>query len=230
MKNAILAVVLAVGVHAGLGLAFVAYSRFAPGPKALATLDLSSVELSLAEKDDDTAPVAPQMPSQPTPPPPKPQTVEPPPQPDVTVETLPPDPTAMKFAEPEERPPVMVTPEKPSPRSEAQEPPPPPATPPAPAVAPQQAKVDAPPRPKRAIRPHYPKGCRQRGEQGDVTVELRVGVDGRVTAVKIVKTSGFAELDAAAEQAARGARFDPARSGDTAIESTARLGLTFRLR
>jgi len=230
MRNAVLAVVIAIAVHSALALAFVAYQKFAPAPDALASLDLSSVELSLADKDDEVAPVAPQMPTTPPPPPVRPKAVEPPPPPDAALATLPPDPAAMKFAEPDERSPEMVTPEAETETRQAREEKPAAAAEPVAAVAPRQARVDAPPRPKRAIRPHYPKGSRQRGEQGDVTVELRVGTDGHVLEVKIVKSSGFPELDAAAEQAAKAARFEPARSGNTPVESAARLTLTFRLK
>ena len=99
-----------------------------------------------------------------------------------------------------------------------------------PQEAPRQARIDAPPRPKKAIRPHYPDGARRRGEQGDVVLEIRVEEDGSVGDVKVVATSGFGELDDAAVRAVRAARFAPARSGDDAVASTARLALSFRIR
>ena len=99
-----------------------------------------------------------------------------------------------------------------------------------PQEAPRQARIDAPPRPKKTIRPHYPDGARRRGEQGDVVLEIRVEEDGSVGDVKVVTPSGFGELDDAAVRAVRAARFTPARSGDAAVASTARLTLTFRLK
>ena len=100
----------------------------------------------------------------------------------------------------------------------------------APTVAPRQARLDAPPKPRRNIKPDYPKGARQRGEQGDVVLEIRVNAEGTVDGVKVAVSSGFAELDEAVIKAARAARFSPARSGHDAVASTARLKLQFKLK
>ena len=90
--------------------------------------------------------------------------------------------------------------------------------------------MDAPPKPKRNIKPDYPKGARQRGEQGDVVLEIRVNAEGTVDDVKVATSSGFAELDEAAVRAAKGAKFSPARSGHDPVASTARLKLQFKLK
>ena len=82
----------------------------------------------------------------------------------------------------------------------------------------------------RAIKPEYPKGARQRGEQGDVVVEIRINAKGTVDDVAVAVSSGFPELDEAAVKAARAAKFSPARSGHDAVASTARLKLSFKLR
>ena len=47
-------------IHVLLAIALSAYLEYAPHPDVLATLDLSSVELSFAEKVEETAAVAPQ--------------------------------------------------------------------------------------------------------------------------------------------------------------------------
>ena len=94
----------------------------------------------------------------------------------------------------------------------------------------RQAKIDAPPRPRHSIKPDYPKGARQRGEQGDVVVELSINEYGEVDAVSVVESCGFQELDDAAVAASMKARFTPAKSGDSAVASTARLKLTFKLK
>lgn len=229
-RNVILAILIAVAVHVGLALGLVAYFRYAPEPEALATLDLSSVDLSFAEQDDETAAVAPSMPSAAGPSPPQPKSVEAPPPPVDLSRPQPPDPAAMTFAEPEETRPVMKTPETAVEKPIKPEAPPKAAAPSAPAVAPKQARVDAPPKPRRTIRPDYPRLARQRGEQGEVTLEIRVDAEGRVDSVEIVGSSGFAELDDAAVRAARAARFTPAKSGDRSVASTARLTLAFRLK
>ena len=97
-------------------------------------------------------------------------------------------------------------------------------------MAPRQARLDAPPRPKRNIKPDYPKGARQRGEQGDVLLEIRVNAEGAVDDVKVAASSGFAELDEAAVKAAKSAKFSPARSGREAVVSVAKLKLSFKLK
>ena len=211
------AIIASVAAHGLVAVGIVAYMKYAPGPTAVATLDLSSVDLSFAEDEDETAAVSPTMPAMPEVEPPKPRE-EKPPEAERAEDPLPPDPAAPKLAEPEPERERMETPEIPPPSS------------PAPAVAPKQAKIDAPPKPNKAIKPDYPKGARQRGEQGDVVLEIRVNAAGIVDRVDVVSPSGFPELDEAAVRAARAARFTPAKSGGSAVASTARLTLTFKLK
>ncbi len=211
------AIIASVAAHGLVAVGIVAYMKYAPGPTAIATLDLSSVDLSFAEDEDETAAVSPTMPAMPEVEPPKPRE-ENPPEAERAEDPLPPDSEAPKLAEPEPERERMETPEIPPP------------SPPAPAVAPKQAKIDAPPKPHKAIKPDYPKGARQRGEQGDVVLEIRVNAAGIVDRVDIVSPSGFPELDEAAVRAARAARFTPAKSGGSAVASTARLTLTFKLK
>ena len=221
------AIIASVAAHGLVAVGIVAYMKYAPGPTAVATLDLSSVDLSFAEDEDETAAVSPTMPAMPEVEPPKPRE-EAPPEAERAEDPLPPDPTAPKLAEPEPEREKMETPElKPEPEKPKVEHPP---AEPVPAVAPKQAKIDAPPRPHKAIKPDYPKGARQRGEQGDVVLEIRVNAAGIVDRVDVVSPSGFPELDEAAVRAARAARFTPAKSGGSAVASTARLTLTFKLK
>ena len=200
-----------------VAVGIVAYMKYAPGPTAVATLDLSSVDLSFAEDEDETAAVSPTMPAMPEVEPPKPRE-EKPPEAERAEDPLPPDPAAPKLAEPEPEREQMETPNIPPP------------APPAPAVAPKQAKIDAPPKPHKTIKPDYPKGARQRGEQGEVILEIRVNAAGIVDHVDIVSSCGFSELDEAAVRAARTARFTPAKSGGSPVASTARLKLDFKLK
>ena len=211
------AIVASVAAHGLVAVGIVAYMKYAPGPTAVATLDLSSVDLSFAEDEDETAAVSPTMPAMPEVEPPKPRE-EKPPEAERAEDPLPPDPTAPKLAEPELEREQMETPNIPPP------------APPAPAVAPKQAKIDAPPKPHKAIKPDYPKGARQRGEQGEVILEIRVNAAGIVDRVDIVSSCGFSELDEAAVRAARTARFTPAKSGGSPVASTARLKLDFKLK
>lgn len=211
------AIVASVVAHGLVAVGIVAYMKYAPGPTAVATLDLSSVDLSFAEDEDETAAVSPTMPAMPEVEPPKPRE-EKPPEAERAEDPLPPDPAAPKLAEPEPEREQMETPNIPPP------------APPAPAVAPKQAKIDAPPKPHKTIKPDYPKGARQRGEQGEVILEIRVNAAGIVDRVDIVSSCGFPELDEAAVRAARTARFTPAKSGGSPVASTARLKLDFKLK
>jgi protein TonB len=110
-------------------------------------------------------------------------------------------------------------------------PPPPPPRPVGAALkaAPKQAAIDAPPKLLKTIKPDYPKGARQRGEEGDVVLELAINARGGVDSVTVAASCGFPELDAAAARAASRAHFTPAKAGRTAIPSTARLTITFKL-
>ena len=209
------AIAVSVAVHLLVGLGIWAYMEYAPSPDVLATLDLSSVELSFAEEEDDTAAVLPQS-SNPVLPRPEPER---PPEPKVaeTLEPLPPIPDAVDIPKPVEKP-VL-----PQPQPDFSTPQP--STP-----QPRQARVDAPPRPMRAIKPEYPKGARQRGEQGDVVIEMTVNSKGGVDKASVVTSSGYSELDEAALRAVRSAKFTPAKSGRESVASTARLTLTFRLK
>ena len=215
------AIGVSVALHGVLAAGIVAYVKYVPNPVAIASLDLSSVELSFAEEEDASVPVAQSMPAPPPAEPPSPaDRLEPLEKTEFTDDAAP-------IVAPED-----AEPPRPEPEREAME------TPPAPESAaqaverpaPKQAKVDAPPRPRKAIRPDYPKGARQRGEQGDVVLEIRVGADGLVDNVGVVASSGHPELDEAAVRAAKAARFSPARAGREPVASTARLTLTFRLR
>ena len=237
MRKCIGAILLSILFHALLALGLIAYLDYAPQPDVLATLDLSSVELSFAEEVRETAAVAPSPPAAAADfRPPKPKVDGSPPEAE-PVKSQPPDPLAYKFPEPKEvaklaekvrsrkaddaeRKP-SPQPDRSSERAERPNSPPP---------APRQARLDAPPRPKRNIRPDYPKGARQRGEQGEVVLEIHVGADGTVDDVKVAVSSGFPDLDAAAVKAAKAAKFSPARSGRESVASSARLKLQFRLK
>lgn len=225
------AILLSVLFHATLAAALALYVEYAPAPDALAQLDLTSVELSFAETEDETAAVQParaSAPDEPVPdvPPPEPER---PPESEPPKE-LPPELDALKLPDPQPERPPLETPKVAPPKEEPPPRPPVAASAPAPAVAPRQARVDAPPRPRKSIRPDYPKGSRLRGEQGDVLLEIGVAAQGTVSHVAVVASSGFPELDESAVKAARAARFHPARAGGQAISSTVRLTLKFRLR
>ena len=216
MRHAAQAIATSIAVHVLLAALFVAGFLFGPEPDSPAVIDVSAVELSISDGAEETpSEESPEEPWQESPLPVAPQTAAlPPAAPRTEARPLPPDPDSLRVDPPESE--VAQIAEFVPRRSEA--------------PAQQQAHVDAPPRPLMTIRPVYPRGARRRGEQGDVSLDIRVDETGEVDGVDVASSSGFAELDAAAADAVRAARFEPARSSGLSIASTARLKLSFRLR
>ncbi|GGJ11634.1 energy transducer TonB [Neoroseomonas lacus] len=77
--------------------------------------------------------------------------------------------------------------------------------------------------------PDYPEAARRRGEEGVVRLNLRVAPDGRVVAAEVTTSSGYAALDRAAIEAARGWRFRPAMRAGVPVAATLTTALHFRL-
>lgn len=77
--------------------------------------------------------------------------------------------------------------------------------------------------------PLYPYAARRSGEQGTVTLRVRVTRDGVASEVMVEKSSGSQHLDAAALEAVKAWRFAPARRGIEAIESWMLVPIVFRL-
>lgn len=216
VKNLALAIGGALAVHAFLAAAIVLYIDYAPGPTVTAELDLSSVELSFSDEKLENPTAVATLPPASRHEVPAPKPIELPPE--VRPEkALPPDPSDYKFPEPKVE--TKIQPPQPSQTPQPSQP-----------SSLSQARVDAPPRPRRAIRPEYPKGARLRGEQGNVILEIEIGADGVCVAAKVAVSCGFAELDAAAVKAALAARFVPAKAGNSPVSSVARLTLSFRLK
>jgi protein TonB len=129
----------------------------------------------------------------PEPPPPPPVLAPPPPPafvppPEIRIETPPPLPQSTAI--------TAVTPEKPV------APPPPPVA----AAARVMPKIDG----RRSQELEYPATSRRLGEQGAVTMQVLVDVDGHVIDAKLVQSSGFERLDQAAlDNVKRDYRFIP---------------------
>lgn len=136
------------------------------------------------------------------PPPPPPVDVDlppPPPQvvlPEFVFETPPPQENAVQQVAPVRNP----------------APPPPPRVTPPPAPAITIARTPAPGR--RFEKPDYPSASRRAGEAGEVRVSMCVGADGRISDVKLVKSSGFPRLDEATLKGLPKTRLDPAVGSD----------------
>ncbi len=78
--------------------------------------------------------------------------------------------------------------------------------------------------------PSYPAASIRFGEEGTVTVEVRVGPDGRVLESRLQRSSGFPRLDAAAlEEARRVWRLKPATVDGVPIEAWHAVRVSFRL-
>jgi protein TonB len=91
------------------------------------------------------------------------------------------------------------------------------------------AGIEGPISLRRDIKPRYPLGARQRGEEGTVVLETSVAPDGRASAVAVVSSSRFAELDRAAVKAVEQAAFNPATEDGRIVEAQARITIIFRL-
>jgi protein TonB len=79
------------------------------------------------------------------------------------------------------------------------------------------------------LSPSYPALSRRLGESGLVVLEVRVLADGRAGEVRVVERPGHERLVRAALEAAREARYTPARSGGERIDSWLRVPVRFVL-
>ncbi len=77
--------------------------------------------------------------------------------------------------------------------------------------------------------PSYPLVARRNGEQGAVTLRVRVTREGAAASVAIEKTSGSAHLDDAALETVRTWRFVPARQGGQPVEAWVLVPVVFKL-
>ena len=76
--------------------------------------------------------------------------------------------------------------------------------------------------------PEYPAVSERLGEVGSVTLQLLVGVDGKVTDSKVEKSSGFDRLDKAAQAALSRCKFEPGTVDGAPAPAWAQLKYTFR--
>ena len=78
--------------------------------------------------------------------------------------------------------------------------------------------------------PEYPAANRQRGDQGVVTVLLRISENGEVIGVELVSGSGHPALDDSARRAVQRWRFRPATRDGVPVAGSIRTAIHFRLR
>lgn len=96
---------------------------------------------------------------------------------------------------------------------------------------PEPKRVPASTDPRHPLtQPPYPSASIRFGEEGTVTVEVRVGTDGRVRESRLRHSSGFPRLDAAAlEEARRAWRLRPATVDGVPVEAWHAVRVSFRL-
>ena len=229
----------AAAIHLALGALFVLCLDRGADLEESARLDVSAIELSLTEIENDSA---------------KPVVSTPPvevrklpadenfksPAPDKSSMDMPSDPPVIEpLAIPGAEmpaPPKMDIPEAARPlakKSETEEKPEssrPDKTESNPEIsAPVQARVDVMPKLRRSIKPKYPKVSRERGEEGRIRLRLEINAKGLVEGVEIIASTGFKLLDDAAVKAVRSAEFIPARLAGEPVFSKAEISLEFKL-
>ncbi len=80
------------------------------------------------------------------------------------------------------------------------------------------------------VRPAYPASARRLGVQGTSLLRVHVLADGRIGDVIVQQSAGHPDLDAAAADAVKRWRFDPARRGQEPVATWVLLPVEFRLR
>lgn len=78
-------------------------------------------------------------------------------------------------------------------------------------------------------KPEYPMIARIRGWQGKVALKVQISAEGTVESVAVQHSSGYDELDEAAQQAVKAWRFVPARRRNTAVACTVVVPIIFSL-
>ena len=77
--------------------------------------------------------------------------------------------------------------------------------------------------------PRYPHLARQRGQEGQVVIRVRVSADGNARSVTVRRSSGYPLLDDAAATAIRRWQFVPASLAGIAMAGTVDVPVTFKL-
>ncbi|MEO0098662.1 MAG: energy transducer TonB [candidate division WOR-3 bacterium] len=91
-------------------------------------------------------------------------------------------------------------------------------------------KVEEKPKPIYIPKPSYPERARQAGIEGQVVVKVLLDIDGSVMEVELLKSSGNEALDEAALNAARQAKFTPAKQREIPVRVWVSIPFNFSLR
>jgi TonB family protein len=95
-------------------------------------------------------------------------------------------------------------------------------------AASQEGYSEAMPRYRENRPPVYPGAARQRGYEGDVLIAAEVRADGRIGAVRVKRSSGYASLDDSALEAVRSWRFEPARRMGAVVDAWVEIPIRFK--
>ncbi|WP_198120687.1 energy transducer TonB [Massilia rhizosphaerae] len=153
-------------------------------------------------------------------PPPPPETPPPPPPPEMKAPPppfIPPVEVQVQTPPPQQNVIANTTQAKPATTEIIKAPPAPPT--PAPAKPAGPARTPAVADFNTCSKPEYPKSSLRNEETGVSTISFLIGTDGGVKAAKVTKTSGFRDLDKAAQVALGKCRFKPATENGQPIES-----------
>ena len=93
----------------------------------------------------------------------------------------------------------------------------------------QEGYSEAMPRYRENRPPVYPGAARQRGYEGDVLIAAEVRADGRIGAVRVKRSSGYASLDNSALEAVKAWRFEPARRMGAVVDAWVEIPIRFKL-
>jgi protein TonB len=80
-----------------------------------------------------------------------------------------------------------------------------------------------------AINACYPSAARRRSAEGRVMLTITIAADGKVGAMAVNQSSGFARLDGAAECVVRRLPFEPGKRDGQPVDSQATLPIVFKL-
>jgi protein TonB len=92
------------------------------------------------------------------------------------------------------------------------------------------SQVGEPPRFLHRVEPVYPPRAQRAGLEGAVQLRLRLSSGGRLLAAEVITGSGSPALDAAALEAARASRYEPARLDGAPVASETEATYRFELR
>jgi TonB family protein len=79
------------------------------------------------------------------------------------------------------------------------------------------------------VAPVYPQGMREAGREGIVPIEAGIGIDGTVTAVRVLSADIHPDFAIAAVDAVRQWRFDPTLLNGVPVEIRMRVSIAFKL-